>query len=231
MSSSQTLPPPEGPEYVPCGCGHIEPEHEPNAGECYSCDCMAYVPAAPAAAPSATADRAARAERYGQVLRRWGLLDEVNDPKAAEEFAVTDLLAIADAEQAELRRERDLAIAHDRQPYPTAWAYEQACKALRRKTEAIERVRSVLESEAVVGRSALDYRGLITSALMADEAQQPEPHVYLSTGCLHNEHAYCQSNTGANGAKQPAQCKFCTAPCICACHTVAVSQPGKEAGL
>lgn len=43
-----------------------------------------------------------RAEQYGQVLRRWGLLDEVNDPKATEEFAVTDLLAIADAERASL---------------------------------------------------------------------------------------------------------------------------------
>lgn len=41
----------------------------------------------------------------------------------------------------QLRLDRDLAIAHDRQPYPTAWSYEQACKALRRKTEAIERVR------------------------------------------------------------------------------------------
>jgi len=38
---------------------------------------------------------------------------------------------------------------------------------------AIERVRSVLESEAVVGRSALDYRGLITAALMADDAPGP----------------------------------------------------------
>jgi hypothetical protein len=38
---------------------------------------------------------------------------------------------------------------------------------------AIERVRSVLESEAVVGRSALDYRGLITAALMADAASGP----------------------------------------------------------
>ena len=27
-----------------------------------------------------------------------------------------------------LSRERDLAVAHDRQPYPTAWAYEQACR-------------------------------------------------------------------------------------------------------
>lgn len=45
---------------------------------------------------------------------------------------------------------------------------------------AVERVRAVLETEAVVGRSALDYRGLIASALMAVEAhdtgtqQQPD---------------------------------------------------------
>jgi hypothetical protein len=39
---------------------------------------------------------------------------------------------------------------------------------------ALARVRTVLETEAVVGRSALDYRGLITSALMADEAQPAE---------------------------------------------------------
>jgi hypothetical protein len=46
---------------------------------------------------------AARRARYGEVLRRWGLLDEVNNPKGAEEFAVTDLLALVDAEQAEAK--------------------------------------------------------------------------------------------------------------------------------
>lgn len=39
---------------------------------------------------------------------------------------------------------------------------------------ALARVRRVLETEAVVGRSALDYRGLITSALMCAEVQQPK---------------------------------------------------------
>ncbi|MDQ0809877.1 hypothetical protein QFZ63_001591 [Streptomyces sp. B3I7] len=52
-------------------------------------------------------------------------------------------------------------------------------------------------------------------------------HLYLSTGCLHGDqglpdgrtgHEYCQSATGKGGAKRPAQCKFCAAPCICACH-------------
>ena len=38
---------------------------------------------------------------------------------------------------------------------------------------AMERVRRVLETEPVVGRSALVYRGLIASALLDPEAQQP----------------------------------------------------------
>lgn len=37
---------------------------------------------------------------------------------------------------------------------------------------ALARVRTVLETEAVVGRSALEYRGLITSALMAAETDE-----------------------------------------------------------
>ena len=45
---------------------------------------------------------------------------------------------------------------------------------------AVERIRAVLETEAVVGRSALEYRGLIASALMADEAQQQEAPATLS---------------------------------------------------
>jgi hypothetical protein len=47
-------------------------------------------------------------------------------------------------------------------------------------------------------------------------------HEYLSTSCLHGEHAYCQSTTGISGsimwAKTPASCKFCGAACICPCH-------------
>jgi hypothetical protein len=46
---TQTLPQPEGPEYTPCECDHIEPEHEPDAGACWSCDCEGYraTPSAP----------------------------------------------------------------------------------------------------------------------------------------------------------------------------------------
>ncbi|MFB8122053.1 hypothetical protein ACFVG1_12770 [Streptomyces bacillaris] len=44
------------------------------------------------------------------------------------------------------------------------------------------------------------------------------PHAYLSTGCLHGEHAYCQSMTGQQGEKRPGRCKFCDARCTCPCH-------------
>ncbi len=55
------------------------------------------------------------------------------------------------------------------------------------------------------------------------------PHDYLSTGCLHGDmvlpdgrtgHEYCRGGTGRAGAKTPAQCKFCCAPCRCECHRV-----------
>lgn len=56
-------------------------------------------------------------------------------------------------------------------------------------------------------------------AAWADTTEHPAPeHRYLSTSCLHGQHHYCASNTGLNGAKTPAQCKFCDAPCICHCH-------------
>ena len=44
-------------------------------------------------------------------------------------------------------------------------------------------------------------------------------HVYLSTGCLHGRHDYCQSMTGHAGSKRPGRCKFCAAACTCPCHT------------
>lgn len=49
-----------------------------------------------------------------------------------------------------------------------------------------------------------------------------EEHEYLSTGCLHGRHDYCQSDKGDNGAvswhKMPGECKFCAAKCTCPCH-------------
>lgn len=46
-------------------------------------------------------------------------------------------------------------------------------------------------------------------------------HYYLSTGCLHGEHEYCQSMVGTRGEKRPGRCKFCDARCVCECHATA----------
>ena len=54
---------------------------------------------------------------------------------------------------AELEADRDQAIAHDRQPYPTAWAYEQACAALekhRKRAEKAEAAIARVEAEAAL---------------------------------------------------------------------------------
>lgn len=54
---------------------------------------------------------------------------------------------------AELEAERDQAIAHDRQPYPTAWAYEQACAALEKHRERAEKAEAAIarvEAEAAL---------------------------------------------------------------------------------
>src|SRR5690606_30859497 len=48
-------------------------------------------------------------------------------------------------------------------------------------------------------------------------------HRYLSTGCLHGEHGYCQAKTGQSGTKKPAVCKWCDASCRCGCHRDAMS--------
>jgi hypothetical protein len=53
-------------------------------------------------------------------------------------------------------------------------------------------------------------------------------HRYLSTGCRHGEHGYCQSNTGSQGDKRPAECKFCAAKCVCSCHFPGSLLPSSE---
>lgn len=47
---------------------------------------------------------------------------------------------------------------------------------------------------------------------------EPDEHIYLSTACLHDRHDHCNAMVGYQGAKRPAQCKFCDARCVCACH-------------
>lgn len=60
---------------------------------------------------------------------------------------------------------------------------------------------------------------------MTDDESPIGGHEYLSTGCFHGEHGYCQAMTGLAGAKRPARCKFCDAPCVCPCHETNTGPP------
>lgn len=66
-----------------------------------------------------------------------------------------------------------------------------------------------------------DAKALTAAVLGVLGQERPEPgvHIYLSTGCWHGDHAYCQAMTGLNGAKRPGECKKCAAKCVCGCHT------------
>lgn len=68
----------------------------PDGGVCVGCGVDVLIPQA--GAPSESVDDPTLGRQFGEVLRRWGLLDEVNDPKATEEFVVNDLLARVNAE-------------------------------------------------------------------------------------------------------------------------------------
>ena len=68
---------------------------------------------------------------------------------------------------------------------------------------------------------------ILCGLVLADECIGDSVHRYLSTGCLHDQHDYCKGDTGMVGAKRPACCKFCDAPCICTCH---VEAPSGNAG-
>ena len=57
------------------------------------------------------------------------LLEEVRQLRE-QVAAVGEANIHLNARLGEVKRERDLAVAHDRQPYPTAHAYEAACRAL-----------------------------------------------------------------------------------------------------
>ncbi|MFE9372277.1 hypothetical protein ACFYM2_21255 [Streptomyces sp. NPDC006711] len=51
-------------------------------------------------------------------------------------------------------------------------------------------------------------------------------HAYLSTGCLHGDHSYCQTQAKRydGSTKTAATCKFCESAddrgghCVCRCH-------------
>lgn len=116
----------------------------------------------PADGPSRMADEAQPADGY-QLDEEYAIdVDEDGRPFARVLFAF--LLSVPGEKRITLVHGITKAVDGARFGAEVAEVQQPSDRA------AVERVRAVLETEAVVGRSALDYRGLITSALMADEA-------------------------------------------------------------
>ena len=97
-------------------------------------------------------------------------------------YSIPHIAEKAAAEIAELTRERDLAVAHDRQPYPTAWAYEQVCRTDREKQARIDAALAECDREYPLGRvpidelpSAAQICGRIRAALEGDQPSLPLP--------------------------------------------------------
>jgi hypothetical protein len=84
------------------------------------------------------------------------------------------------------------------------------CQAL------LGRVKGLLEVAVLTGAEA----NIVQAARQAVEVlgEPGEHRHYLSTSCVHGDHAYCQGDTGAAGAKTAARCKFCPSKCVCPCH-------------
>ncbi|MGW7636144.1 hypothetical protein [Streptomyces decoyicus] len=146
-----------------------------------------------------------RRERYTNPLRHWGLLDGVNAPEDAAYYVTSELMAVADSEQRHAIQDVTNENARLRTELEQMRAQAEKAEA------AIERVKAYAHE-----LRHKDATGLL--AALDRPATGPAEHTYLSTGCLHGEHGYCQGHTGLSGAKTPAVCKFCKAPCQCPCH-------------
>lgn len=68
----------------------------------------------------------------------------VIDTYRDERHAAADEIERLRAERDKARRDRDLAISHDRQPYPTQWAYDRVCAARTKWQERAEKAEAEL---------------------------------------------------------------------------------------
>lgn len=90
-------------------------------------------------------------------------------------------IALLLEENEQLKRERDEAVAHDRQPYPTAWAYEQSCKALEEHRDRADKA----EAELAKLRKVVEYSDIIADHLGGKHAPAvlPGPSVEGCDDC------------------------------------------------
>jgi len=91
-----------------------------------------------------------------------------------ENVNARDLMGDLEARLARAEEERDLAIAHDTQPYPTADAYEKVCAARTKWQQRLERLEAGLETVAAAfehrSKAAHDLRPTTVAEMARDSA-------------------------------------------------------------
>lgn len=148
-----------------------------------------HVPAAqPDAAPHPDGANAEGVDVYRELATRaiahlgpdseWAVDELAADLHDHEQVIdVSALIAIGQsflADIARLTEERDLAIAHDRQPYPTADAYERACAALRKHRERADTAERERDEALASSARQLHEASNIASQLIAAEVERDE---------------------------------------------------------
>lgn len=127
-----------------------------------------------------------------------------------DKVLVSSLIARAfkkrDIEIARLQQERDLAIAHDRQPYPTAQAYELACK----QRDAYQQERDAAIREAEVLREEVGRLRTLARAYLTSDAGYNNPETAMAYIALLNAISEAPAQTSADdvplgAAEQAAQ--------------------------
>jgi len=128
----------------------------------------------------------------------------------------------ADQAEAEVRRLRaDIAGCRDQQ-WPQRLGYaEAALTRARALADRWDHALTVDKPYARTLRAEISIAPFRAAPTAEDKTINQTTHIYLSTGCLHGQHDYCQSDTGLAGAKKPSRCKWCDAFCQCPCHTTA----------
>ena len=102
--------------------------------------------------------------------------------KLVSPFAQDTISILSRAEKAcdrldRAEEERDLAIAHDRQSYPTAQAYEKVCAALHKKEDMLDRAEAINKEKTIALANELEdckpYAGAMQmrKALEADNKE------------------------------------------------------------
>jgi hypothetical protein len=182
-------------------------------------------------------------QRYAAGTERpvlWSVYNAMHLRAAAAENVIERVVALADRWENALAPDqayaRSLRAALDVAEPPAAPPAADRAAVLREAAVFVEAMNEGCGQAKPC--ASCDAREDVAAELrrMADEAQQqPDAHVYLSTGCFHGDepfalgltgHEYCQNKNGVLGAKKAARCKgeTCNAPCICPCHREATEQ-------